>query len=82
VMMTMWRDLSPQQRGVLARLRKDPSSAYRLRCSIATLCALERRKLIRVETTFGGIAFPRNAMAWITDAGRAAIGECSPDSER
>jgi hypothetical protein len=69
-----WRDLSPQQQKALARIgRRERASAYELRCSIATLCALERRRLIRVETTLGSIAFPRNAKAELRDAGRELL---------
>jgi hypothetical protein len=66
--------LSPTMQRVLKKLAKSPDCAYRLRCSIATLQALERRRLVRVETTLGSIAFPRNARAEITQDGRAAIG--------
>lgn len=62
-----------EMRRVLKKIAKEPSSAYQLRCSITTLQALERRRLIRVDTTLGSIAFPRNARAVITDAGRSAI---------
>ena len=63
---------------VLRQLRSGPECAYRLKCGIETLCALERRKLVRVETTFGSIAFPRNALAYITEAGRVASFQLKP----
>lgn len=53
----------------LRNLANRPATATELRCTISTLCALERRKLIRVETTFNSLAFPRKALANITDAG-------------
>jgi hypothetical protein len=53
----------------LRKLANGPDTATRMRCVVPTLVALERRKLIRVETTFNSIAFPRKALAYITDAG-------------
>lgn len=67
------KKLSPTMRKVLAKLAKEPSNAYRLRCSISTLMALAERRLIWVEATLGSIAFPRQARATITDAGRAEL---------
>lgn len=67
-----WRDLTPKQQKALAKIIKDNgASSYECGVSIATFRALEHRKLIRVETTLGSIAFPQNAMARATDAGRA-----------
>lgn len=62
--------LSPEQSRVLRRLHAEGAmSAYELRTSIATLQALERRAVIRVETTLGAIAFPRSACAMATALG-------------
>lgn len=68
----MSRHLTPEMKRVLRRLRRGaPQDARSLQCSIRTLMALERRKLITVETTFTSIAFPRTALAWLRspDAG-------------
>lgn len=53
--------------------RQERASPYSAKASVSTFVALERKGLIRVETTFGSIAFPRNAEAILTDAGRAAL---------
>lgn len=69
-----WRDLTPKQQKALAGIGlMGRASAYDLRVSISTLCALERRKLIRVETTLGSIAFPRNAKAELREDGRKLL---------
>ncbi len=68
----MSRKLSAEMRRVLEQLRRGPMSPRDVECSVATYVALERRKLIRVETTFSSIAFPRGALAWITEDGRVA----------
>lgn len=68
--MTIWRGLTPVQQRALAKLGKEPSCAHWLRCRVSTLKALERMKLIHVETTCDA---PRKAMATITDAGRAIL---------
>lgn len=64
--------VSKIQLRVLRDLRRGPSNAHHLKCSVSTLCALEKRKLIHVETTFESVAFPRKALTYITDAGREA----------
>lgn len=52
---------------------QEVASPYSAKASIATFMALERKGLIRVKTTLGSIAFPRNGHATITPAGRAAL---------
>lgn len=54
-------------------------SPYSTKASVATFMALEKKKLIVVETTFDSIAFPRNAHATITDSGRLALTEGKND---
>lgn len=67
--------LSPTMRRVLKRIAKDGrSSPYRCKCAYTTFVALAERKLIRVDTTLGSIAFTRNAEATLTAAGRAMLG--------
>lgn len=61
-------------REVLGHLCSGPMCAQQLGCSIETLRALERRRLIRVDTTFDSIVFPRRARANITDDGRRMAG--------
>jgi len=65
--------LSDRQRLTLRRLKAGPATPANLNVSFRTFVALERRGLIKVETTFGSIMFPRNALAHITDAGRQAL---------
>lgn len=62
-------NLSKEMRRVLGRLRQSPNDATGLKCSISTLQALERQKLIQVETTFSAIVYPRKARATITRLG-------------
>lgn len=71
-----WRNLTPIQQRALAGIKKrGRASASDLRCSVATLRALERRKLIRVDTTFASIAFPRNAEAQLREGGERLLRE-------
>lgn len=63
----------PQLRALSEIYRQGRASPYTAKVSVATFYALERMRLILVETTLGSIAFPRSAMATITDAGRTAL---------
>lgn len=67
--------LTKAQRYVLERLRDTGrSNPATCQVSIATWKALARRKLIKVDTTFDSIVFPRTgAWAVITKEGRAAL---------
>ena len=64
--------LSTKQREVLTMLREKDGSAYSMSVSLATLEALSRMALVRA-VGLGHMAFPRNGMWKITDAGKAAI---------
>lgn len=70
------RKLTKAQREVLTALSAEgivEMSAYRLGCSLATLWALQKNRLVQPMGGIGSMAFPRN-MGWrITAAGRAAI---------
>lgn len=69
----MSKRVSPEMLRVLRQIKKDGTgSCYSCKCSLRTFLALCDRKLIRVETTLGSIAFPRNARATLTDAGNVA----------
>lgn len=62
-----------QLRALAAISHQGRASPYSAKVSIATFKALERKRLIVVETTLGSIAFPHNAEATLTPAGRAAL---------
>lgn len=66
--------ITKTMRLTLAELVSGAATAADLGCSVATLCALERRRLIRVETSFNALAFPRKALAYITEDGRRMAG--------
>lgn len=66
--------ISYEMRRVLRAIRKrERATPKDCRCGYRTFVALEKRGLIRVETTFSSVAFPRSAPAILTDAGAAAI---------
>lgn len=70
----LWRDLTPPQQKALAGVgRRERASADDLKCSVSTICALERRRLIVVDMNFDAIAFPRRAKARLTDAGSVLL---------
>jgi hypothetical protein len=69
--------LSKTQRRALTGLSKRSDCASFFGVPVATFLALARRGLIRVDTTFDSIAFPKNARAVITKSGRAALAESS-----
>jgi hypothetical protein len=69
--------LSPQQRKALAALlpnRVNGASSYTLGVSLATMYALERRRLVAAKNNPGSLIWPQTSITWrITDAGRAVL---------
>ena len=68
--------LTPFQREALQQLAKcEADDAYGLRQSLATLKALERKKLAKATYGLGANFSPRTCIQWrITNAGKEAIG--------
>ena len=73
--------LSPKQRKALAHLSPNQvggASSYTLGVSLATMYALERRRLVAAKNNPGSMIWPQTSITWrITDAGRAAL-EAAP----
>jgi hypothetical protein len=67
---------TPTQFGALRSLAaiEHGASAYTLGASLATMYALERRRLVASQHNPGSMIWPQTSITWrITNAGRAAV---------